>query len=194
MEKEHNTQPKASGEILTLLQLCHNHGYIIDDNNRDAVNKISEYLTSNETKGLLLLGYYGTGKTWLMKLVNELTPIRLRSTERIINDTIANAGIPTHYTKQNYIYEYNGTVGTETEYPFCFDELGGQNDRKLNIWGNEIYPMSVILKAHYEKNIKCHAITNYSSEDLVKLYGGEVIDRFKEMFLFVKFKGGSRRK
>ena len=181
---------------MTLLQLCHKHGYIIDDNNRDAVTQISNYLTSNETKGLLLLGYYGTGKTWLMKLVNKLTPVRLVSTERIINDTIANGGIPTNYTKENFIYHFDveKSVGIEKEYPFCFDELGGQNDRKLNIWGNEIYPMSVILKAHYEKNIKCHAITNYSSEDLVKLYGGEVIDRFKEMFLFVKFKGGSRRK
>jgi hypothetical protein len=119
-----------------------------------------------------------------------------------------NGDVPSKYLVQNLAlkpvkeikaqwhdnWDFSPILVSEVLFPFCFDELGGHNDRKLNIYGNEIYPMSLILKAHYEKQIKCHAITNYNLEDLEKLYGGEVIDRMKEMFTIVKFKGGSRRK
>jgi hypothetical protein len=172
----------------------------IDANNEEAVTAVCKYFQQDNSKGLLLMGYYGTGKTWLMRLVNEfISPVRIVSTEQILKDSVFNQDVPSKYLAQNHIYDMecvslNSIVGKEREYPYCFDELGGHNDRKLNIYGNEIYPMSLILKAHYEKQIKCHAITNYNLEDLEKLYGGEVIDRMKEMFTIVKFKGGSRRK
>jgi hypothetical protein len=188
---------------LTLIDACKQNGYTIDANNEEAVTAVCKYFQQDNSKGLLLMGYYGTGKTWLMRLVNEfVSPVRIVSTEQILKDSVFNQDVPNKYLIKMFRIELapipegqlTTDIGLEIECPYCFDELGGHNDRKLNIYGNEIYPMSLILKAHYEKQIKCHAITNYNLEDLEKLYGGEVIDRMKEMFTIVKFKGGSRRK
>ena len=180
---------------MTLIDACKQNGYTIDANNEEAVAAVYKYFQQDNSKGLLLMGYYGTGKTWLMRLVNEfISPVRIVSTEQILKDSVFNQDVPSKYLSKVIRLGITDADCYAMVCPFCFDELGGHNDRKLNIYGNEIYPMSLILKAHYEKQIKCHAITNYNLEDLEKLYGGEVIDRMKEMFTIVKFKGGSRRK
>lgn len=179
-----------------LFDILKSVGYKIDSENKDAINEIVDYLSGDQTKGMLFTGYFGTGKTWLMKIISDhLTPIRIVSTDRINKATIQNEKVPEIFLTQQYTYSCGDAFGsaTEKEYPFCFDELGGQNDRKLNIWGTETYPMSIILKVHHELKIKCHAITNFDLGDLENLYGGETIDRFKTMFATIKFKGGSRR-
>lgn len=180
---------------MTLIDACKQNGYTIDANNQEAVASVCKYFQQENSKGLLLMGYYGTGKTLLMRLVNEfISPVRIVSTEKILSDTVFNQDVPSKYLSKSVRLMSSDTDYYTITSPFCFDELGGHNDRKVNIYGNEIYPMSLILKAHYEKNIRCHAITNYNLKDLEKLYGGEVIDRFAEMFITVEFKGGSRRK
>lgn len=181
---------------MTLIEACDKVGYKIDKNNQEAVTKVCQYLQNPDEKGLLFIGYYGTGKTWLMRIIDEyFTPVNIVSTERIIQDTVNQQDVKQRYRQRNLWYFMNGGKVDFVDWPYCFDELGGQNDRKVNIYGNEIYPMSVILKAHYEKKIKCHAITNYDpeSQEMKRIYGGEVVDRFKEMFHEIKFKGDSRR-
>ena len=161
---------------MTLIDACKQNGYVMDRDNEEAVTAVCKYFQQDNSKGLLLMGYYGTGKTWLMRLVNEfVSPVRIVSTEQILKDTIMAGEVPNKYLEQMHVYNLirAAILAEEARLPYCFDELGGHNDRKLNIYGNEIYPMSLILKAHYEKNIKCHAITNYNLEYLEKLYGGE---------------------
>jgi DNA replication protein DnaC len=178
---------------LTLIDACKQNGYTIDANNEEAVTAVCKYFQQDNSKGLLLMGYYGTGKTWLMRLVNEfISPVRIVSTENIMRETIKNESVPEKYLSESF--QIDNATYQKIEFPFCFDELGGKNDRELNLWGTKTYPMSEILKYHAENKMKCHAITNFQLEDLQQLYGGETIDRMKEMFTIVKFKGGSRRK
>lgn len=179
-----------------LFDILKSVGYKVDAENKEAIEQVAQYLSGDQKKGLLFTGYFGTGKTWLMKILNdEYTPIRLVSTDRLNRETLANGDVPSKYlSKQiNLHYDYVQEKVLTRDWPFCFDELGGQNDTKLNIWGTPIYPMAKVLKQHHEEGIKCHAITNFSLQDLQNLYGGETIDRFKTMFETVKFKGGSRR-
>lgn len=191
--------------MTNLFDILKSVGYKVDDLNKDAIYEISDYLAGDQKKGMLFEGYFGTGKTWLMKIIaDHFTPIRIVSTEQIIREILneptdpknpKHGNVPEKYLTQQYTYSCNDAFGVATfrERPFCFDELGGQNDRKLNIFGTETYPMSIILKTHHEKNIKCHAITNFKLTDLENLYGGETVDRFKTMFVSIKFKGNSRR-
>ena len=178
-----------------MIELLKTAGYKIDHNNREAIEKIADYFSQPQKKGLLLLGYYGTGKTWLINIIKTVYPIRIYSTENVMQLVYRLGYVPSYFLEKQYDFKDNGISEpvSAVEYPACFDELGGQNDKKINVYGTEIFPMSEILKAHYEKKIKCHAISNYEPETLVKLYGGEVVDRFKEMFITVKFKGESRR-
>lgn len=168
--------------------------YKIDKNNEEAVSTIYEYfcdlLVKPQTKGLKLVGYFGTGKTRLMKIVEEFNYVMLANVKAVINYVRKYENVGSYWTNCPFWYTHKDRW---IRGHWCFDECGSSQDVPVNIFGNQTIPMAEILKETLSAGRVCHIITNYDDARLAERWGPEVVDRFREMFIEVKFKGDSRR-
>lgn len=132
------------------------------------------------SKGILLIGKIGCGKTSLMDIFRILYyrdyHYQLHSVREIAKEFVLD-GFPVlnKYGKRNKI--------------ICFDDLGVETSIKH--FGNECNVMGEILLSRYDllhyHGIVTHATTNLNANDLEKLYGNRVRSRLREMFNVISF-------
>lgn len=168
-------------------------GYEFDEYSLPMVEYIHKWLTGerngeiNPFRGIWIAGKYGTGKTLLLKSLCEmLTDIALTK----------NSYIPKFYKSFDLIKQYqegNYSVNPKNKGILIIDELG-REPVVLNEYGNKRAPIVEILEQRYDFGLITIVISNYTIEDTRTIYGEFVIERFKEMFNYVNYKGGSRRK
>jgi energy-coupling factor transporter ATP-binding protein EcfA2 len=146
----------------------------------------AETLGISLSKGILLTGPIGCGKTSLMSLM-RLVPkpergFTLKSARDVSFEFIDDGYEVIHrYSKLSYTY-----AGPKA---YCFDDLGAE--RALKYFGNECNVLAEILLSRYDhhivSNMVTHLTTNLSATELEESYGPRVRSRMREMFNLVAF-------
>ena len=138
------------------------------------------------TKGILLAGPIGSGKTALMNLMKYLTPPEHKFYVKPCRD------ISFEFIQEGYqiIHKYSiGKLYHAEAKPICFDDLGIENN--LKYFGNECNVMAEILLSRYDifisKNIKTHITTNLSASEIETIYGNRVRSRLRAMCNLIAF-------
>ena len=153
-----------------LFILCN---YIIRD------EKMCEKMNIDLSKGLLLTGPVGCGKTSIMKLLKYLVPHH-KSYEVI---PCRNIVFSFNHIGFKAIEDYG-----DTGY-FCFDDLGVEPLGRF--FGQDCNVLGEILLSRHDlflsKKIKTHITTNLQAAELEERYGQRVRSRMKHMFNLVSF-------
>lgn len=180
-------------------ETIHNKKFIIDSNSEHLLHILGLYFTQNSefndfgyslSKGLLLAGNIGVGKTAMMQLFarNQLSSFIIKSTRQIANE-FAERGIC-------IIDDYIGETHPSRDNPFnqqffgiCFDDIGVETKRKN--YGNESNVMEEILLGRYDNRYKLqnktHITTNLNAQELEECYGKRTTSRMREMFNIIVF-------
>jgi len=170
--------------------------YVIDDHNREIIDKLSLYFAGSQDaekhglslkKGLLLMGDRGTGKTVIMKAFanNPQQSYRLSSVRFISYDfvesgfqVIKSFSVPESIATNAYGQNLTG---------YCFDDLGTDEERRR--FGDKVNAMGEILLNRYDSvpHHMTHITTNLNPNAIEQFYGSRLRSRFREMFNQVAF-------
>lgn len=160
-----------------LFKLC--NYYIKDEAN-------CKKLGIDVSKGILLSGPVGCGKTSLIKLMRYMVPHR-RPYEVIPTRNIA-------FAFNNIGHKIIENYGDKKFY--CFDDLGVEPIGRH--FGKDCNVMGEILLSRYElflnHKILTHATTNLNANELEVRYGNRVRSRMRQLFNLVAFDKGARDK
>ena len=148
------------------------------------------------SKGILLTGPIGCGKT---SLVNLLVPFFPVNKQYLVKST---RSIALEFEKDGFNVINRYSIGVPLRVPggviksICFDDLGLEQVRKY--YGNECNVMAEVLLSRYElfinQKVLTHATTNLSASELESLYGNRVRSRMRQMFNLVAFPKGAKDK
>jgi DNA replication protein DnaC len=137
------------------------------------------------TKGILLSGPVGIGKTSMMNLMKILTSAEHKFYIKPCRD------ISYEFIQEGYeiIQRYSKGKLYPDPKTICFDDLGTENNIKY--YGNECNVMAEILLSRYDlfisKKIKTHITTNLSATELETAYGNRVRSRLRSMVNLIAF-------
>lgn len=138
------------------------------------------------TKGIMLSGPIGCGKTSLLELMKFIAvPEKkfLLTTSREISFEFIQDGY-------EVIHRYSkGIPGLHTRRNIAFDDLG--TEKNLKYFGNECNIMAEILLSRYDLFIQnkyvSHITTNLSATELEEYYGNRVRSRLRNMCNLIFF-------
>ncbi len=132
------------------------------------------------SKGILLTGPVGCGKTTLMFLLRYFVlsnEMHLLKPSRELAFEFIREG-----------YSVIQKVGNQNKV-ICFDDLGVE--QSIKYYGNECNVMGEILLSRYDlfvcQGTKTHATTNLNATELEQLYGQRVRSRMRQMFNLIAF-------
>ena len=183
-------------------------GFKISNDNLETMASIFAYFHGNSgtldlNKGIYLFGEFGCGKTSLFVVFSRY----LATTFPFSANGFGNASIEEvgdYYktgtdergNKKNSVekYVYSELTGKPRE--VCFHEIGKQVDEKY--YGTSMNQVinSLMMRRYeiYQKyGTRTHITSNFHPSKLTS-FDDATIDRFKEMFNFVEWKGESLRK
>lgn len=143
------------------------------------------------SKGIILKGPVGCGKTTLMKAFskNIYQSYAVVSCRRISSD-YKDKGM-------NGIYKYSDVVENkmaalfygQDQQGWCFDDLGAEGNRKN--FGDELNVMTEIFSNWYDRRgigfNKIHITTNLGASEIEERYGARIRSRMREMFNLIDF-------
>ncbi|HPM30990.1 MAG TPA: ATPase [Chryseolinea sp.] len=168
----------------------------IHEQDHDLIFKLVIYFLGNKeeatrmnielSKGILLTGPIGCGKTTLMTLMRSVPP-----PERI-HVVKSTRDISFEFIQEGYevIWRYSKmSFNNNLAKIYCFDDLGAEHN--LKYFGNECNVMGEILLSRYDLFISqgmiTHLTTNLSATELENAYGNRLRSRLREMFNLVTF-------
>lgn len=138
------------------------------------------------TKGILLSGPVGCGKTTLMTLMKYVTKPNNKFYIKTCRD------ISFEFIKDGYeiIHRYSRGNYSQSEYKnYCFDDLGVE--KNLKYFGNECNVMAEIILSRYDlfvsKKIQTHITSNLSASEIEVAYGNRVRSRLRGMLNLIAF-------
>ena len=138
------------------------------------------------TKGILLTGQVGCGKTTLITLMKYVTQKDNKFYIKTCRD------ISFEFIKEGYeiIHRYSRGNYSQTEYKnYCFDDLGVE--KNLKYFGNECNVMAEIILSRYDlfvsKKIQTHITSNLSASEIEAAYGNRVRSRLRGMLNLIAF-------
>ncbi|MGN6646849.1 MAG: ATPase [Cytophaga sp.] len=151
----------------------------------------------NLSKGILLSGPVGCGKTALMRLINFINPkthkYLIKSCREVSYDFVTHGYEMLHkYTYQSF----KTSKDMKVPQVWCFDDLGTENN--LKYYGNECNVMAEILFSRYDlfvqRGMLTHITTNLNAQEIEDAYGNRIRSRMREMFNLISFNENSRDK
>lgn len=153
-----------------IFKLCN---YFIKDEEMCAKNGI------DPNKGILLTGPVGCGKTSLMRLLRHIVP--LQRPYQVI--PARNVVFGFNHIGYKIIEDYG-----DGQF-YCFDDLGVEPIGRH--YGKNCNVMGEVLLSRYDlflkANLKTHATTNLSAQELEDMYGNRVRSRMRQLFNLVAF-------
>jgi DNA replication protein DnaC len=167
---------------------------VIDKYNEPVIKQLYWYVTGNSsftgdlTKGLLLQGKYGCGKTVLLETYSMLHNHIVRK---------LNLNYPVlQFIKSVQLQEQIKEQSMEmfVKRPLIIDEFGRESKTVMD-YGNISRPISELLSLRSDMGTITHATSNFTLKTLSsdEFYGGMIGDRLKTMFNFITMQGESRR-
>lgn len=177
------------------IELYGNH-FKIQETDYPIIYKLIAYFLKDEptcfqynidlSKGILLSGPIGCGKTTLMNLMKYLTPIEYKFSVKPCRD------ISFEFIQDGYqiIHRYStGKLYLSEPKTYCFDDLGTENN--LKYFGNECNVMAEIVLSRYDlfvgKKIITHITTNLSASEIETQYGNRVRSRLRAMLNLISY-------
>lgn len=138
------------------------------------------------SKGIILTGPIGCGKTSLMNLMRFVPPPERNHIMKTCRD------VSFEFIQEGYevIWRYS-RMSFNNSHPkiYCFDDLG--TEQSLKYFGNDCNVMAEILLSRYEYFISqkmiTHITTNLSAPEIETSYGNRVRSRLREMFNLISF-------
>lgn len=152
--------------------------------------KTATALNLDLSKGILLSGKIGCGKTSIMHLLKPFIHPKFDykiKTCREVSFEFAKNGFEAlqPYTQKTY---------KQIRLPgYCFDDFGAE--QQIKHFGNDCNVMAEIIISRYEQFIEnktvTHLTTNLSASEIEKLYGNRVRSRMRQMFNVIAFDSNS---
>ena len=152
---------------------------------------LKDEITANQygldlSKGILLSGPVGSGKTTLMTIMKYITQKENKFYMRTCRD------ISFEFIKEGYeiIHKYSRGSYSQTDCKnYCFDDLGVESN--LKYYGNECNVMAEIILSRYDlfisKKVITHITTNLSASEIETMYGNRVRSRLRAMLNLIAF-------
>lgn len=149
------------------------------------------------SKGLMLIGGVGTGKSLIFKVFKEYTKniLKVNSFQYheclSIIDNVNIQGV-------KYLENYNDNFSGKTAMPItCYlDDIAAKNETVKN-FGTDINAIEQLLSIRYNVYSRykklTHCTTNKYNKELKNIYDFRVIDRMREMFNIIEMPGDSFR-
>lgn len=138
------------------------------------------------SKGILLCGPVGCGKTTLMTLMRHVTQPNYKFIIKTCRD------ISFEFIKEGYqtIQKYShGNNSYNENKNYCFDDLGVETN--LKYYGNECNVMAEIILSRYDifisKQVITHITSNLSASEIEAAYGNRVRSRLRNMLNLIAF-------
>jgi DNA replication protein DnaC len=138
------------------------------------------------SKGILLSGPVGCGKTSLMNLMRHVPQTNKKFFMKPCRD------ISFEFIKDGYevVNRYSHGHYTHNEFKnYCFDDLG--TEKNLKYYGNECNIMAEIILSRYDifisKKIYTHITSNLSASEIETSYGNRVRSRMRQMLNLIAF-------
>jgi Cdc6-like AAA superfamily ATPase len=175
--------------------------FVLNDEVKPVYIKLIQYFHAdpefdgNLSKGILLMGPTGTGKTLAMKIMQ---------TYRTLDDTWYYSNGKAH--RMNYDIVHINTIISEfiengfdgidihcKRYAACFDDIGTETDQ-VKHFGNTLDVVSHILAERYAKSLITFGTTNFPVKILEQKYDDRTVSRMYTLFNFVTMAGKDFRR
>jgi DNA replication protein DnaC len=165
-------------------------------------NFISGLVIEDNSKGVILIGSKGNGKTAMMRIMQKLFIDTQRKFKWVNGSEFKK--LMDDYSVSEIMTMY----GKSCRMDLYIDDIGTDNTTGIKKFGNETNLISEIIMERYDlfiqTGIKTHLSSNLPTRldkaihpnvaTLVDGYGDRVVDRIKEMCETIIFKGESLRK
>ena len=171
----------------TIIEHNKNELFIIDDNNKDVIDLMYQYVCYDNSKinpqiGIFLNGKWGCGKSVLIETFCK-----------ILSDISNSEPIPIiHAIELAELIRLNG-VTPYLRKPMCIQDIGKEPVEVTN-WGNKINPITNLLAIRAEYGELTFGSMNINFETFEKTYQEFIAKRIKDYVQFIFLKGESRRK
>jgi DNA replication protein DnaC len=147
------------------------------------------------SKGFLLMGPTGTGKTLAMKIISIYRQID--DTKFIMNGRTYRMNFEV-ITANDMVSAFlsSGFDGIDIychRYVLCIDDIGSESDR-VKHYGNDLDVISYILSERYSKRLLTFGTTNFPMLTLEEKYDDRTVSRMYALFNFIEMKDKDFRK
>lgn len=184
-------------------KILYGHSFKISDIDTPTIYKLLIYMIKDQhaanseqinlSKGILLSGPIGCGKTSIMHLIrpfsSHLSDYKIKTCREISFE----------FAKYGYeaLYQYTQKVHLQNRLPgYCFDDLGAE--QQIKHFGNDCNVMAEILISRYEEFVQnksiTHITTNLSASEIEAHYGNRLRSRMRNMFNLITFPTNSKDK
>jgi hypothetical protein len=176
-------------------------GFILAPEIKEVYKKLVQYFHADPafpgelTKGIMLMGPTGTGKTLAMKVMAiyreiDNTKFILHNQVFKMNYEVVDVSIIINSFIGNF---FDGIKIYMNRYVACLDDIGAETAYAKH-YGNKIDVISHILSERYSKRLLTFGTSNYPLEILETKYDDRLISRMYAMFNFITMKGDDFRK
>ena len=171
----------------------------IDEHNKKLMNDLYFYVNEkvgalDHTKGILIWGNIGVGKSSIIRVIGELLRLKKQGF-KTVNCSFISTEFAAKGLEALNPSTYNNLGGKAEPVNRAFDEIG-REPIPARHYGNELNVMQYIFQCRYEirDQVKTFGTTNLKPDGIRALYGEYIHDRMFEMFNIVELKGESWRK